>query len=362
MPESVAEQVGAAAEVPAQGDVLSPAVDHPSRTSGTPGCRRGGSRRSTASDSDDEEAPRGRVGAIARRTPAATGPCPEFVHEDVPEPLPEPRATAGFPARRSLAPQRRSMKSSPLPFAASYEARRRRPDHEEAGRSVPSGTSASRFQNRSSASRTSDSFRPSGRGNFFLLADLRRSIEKAAVPSPASPAAAARSPRETPPGGARRRSASTNAAAAGSSSGARSRRRRRGNSPRRDRAPGRGSRGSLRGTRKSGAGPRSRSRWKSQSGGSPATPSTDREDGRGSAPIPEHSSPRNSPWRNFRNAASHASAAAVSGSTFEERVDPRLRREGAENRGAERVERVTERRPTPSTISSTRRRSVAKSG
>ena len=115
------------------------------------------------------------------------------------------------------------MKSRPLPFDASYSTRAApaRATRKRAAAS-PSGTSATRFQNRSSASRTSPSFGPSGRGYFFLPAALRRSSEKAAAPSAASPAAATRSPRETASqAGSRTRSASRNASAAGSSSGAR---------------------------------------------------------------------------------------------------------------------------------------------
>jgi len=112
---------------------------------------------------------------------------------------------------------------NPLPFAASYSPRATpaRATRKRAAASPP-GTSATRFQNRSSPSRTSDSFGASGRGNFFLLAALRRSSEKADVPSPASPAATVRSPRETASqAGWRTRSASRNLSAAGSSEGAR---------------------------------------------------------------------------------------------------------------------------------------------
>ena len=115
------------------------------------------------------------------------------------------------------------MKSSPLPFAASNEARAApaRATRKRAAAS-PSGTSATRFQNRSSASRTSDSFGPSGRGNFFLLAALRRSSAKTTDPPSALAAAAARSPRETASHAeSRTRRASRNLSAAGSSSGAR---------------------------------------------------------------------------------------------------------------------------------------------
>ena len=114
---------------------------------------------------------------------------------------------------------------------------------------------------------------------------------------------------------------------------------------------------------KSGAGPRSRSRWKRQR--RRITRHTFEGSGRRER-ILSHSgrtsSLPNSPCRNLRNAASHASAAAVSGSTSKRGSTPASAGKERRTRAQNEWNVVTEMRPTPSTISSTRRRNAAKSG
>ena len=174
------EQVGAAAEIAGQRDVLSPGVDHP--LAELPVHLDVGAAEAVdrlLRIPDDEKAPRDRVGRDRTKNPRLQRiRILELVHEDVAEPLPQPPRDLGVPPEKLARPQQQVHEVEPAPLRRLVLPKGDPgPRDEEARRRVPPGDLGHPFPEPEQPVAHLGQFRRLGAGEFFFarrLAEVQR--------------------------------------------------------------------------------------------------------------------------------------------------------------------------------------------